>query len=78
MLIYFEHFKRRCYKKQEANMTGLDIMGIICLVIVGLFFPRTVSCIVLGSLLAGLWWWIFAPLAIIGFKVDVLFLKPAP
>jgi len=47
------------------------ILGSIFLVILGIFFPRTVGSIVIGCLLGGCWWWLFAPSAFFGFIFDV-------
>ena len=53
-------------------MLVLAIFGIIALIIAGFFVPRFVGCLVIGSLLGGTWWWMFAPLMIVGIAIDVV------
>lgn len=53
-------------------MWVLVALGIVALIIIALFFPRSVGSIVIGCLLGGAWWWLFAPLAVGGVVIDIL------
>lgn len=55
-------------------MWALAAIGVVVLVIVALFVPRLVGCIVVGCLLGGGWWGLFVPLAIGGLIIDVVHL----
>ncbi len=55
-------------------MNGLEILGLIMLMLSGMSaLPRTVGSIVIGVLIGGSWWWLFGPLAVIGFCLDCYF-----
>jgi hypothetical protein len=58
-------------------MTGLEIIGLICLIVVWILLPRTISALVIGVLIGGYWWWLFVPLAIVGLIIDCLIIKEA-
>lgn len=48
------------------------IFAIILLIILFTCFPFSVGVIILGCWLGGHWWWICAPLIIVGMFMDVI------
>jgi len=52
-------------------MLFLAILGFILAVVIAFFFPRVMLAIAVGIMFGGgLWWWLFAPLAVVALIVD--------
>lgn len=56
-------------------MTALVILGIIFLIIITFFLPRTVASILGGVIVGTPYWSIFIILAIVGLMMDIVALK---
>jgi hypothetical protein len=52
-------------------MSGLEIFGLVALIIDGMLVPRFVASIVIGCFMTGAWWWLFLPLCLIGLALDI-------
>jgi hypothetical protein len=48
------------------------VIGLICVIVVAIFVPRTILAILGGVVLGGYWWWLFGPLIVVGFILDAL------
>ena len=50
----------------------LEALGVICILLIAFFFPRTIVAILLCTLLGGgLLWLLFVPLTIGGLIIDI-------
>jgi uncharacterized SAM-binding protein YcdF (DUF218 family) len=53
-------------------MSGLEILGLFCLLFVAFFVPRMIVPILMGILLGGVWWFLLVPLSIVGLILDFI------